>query len=55
MLSLSLFKFKGHSQEEFHLKNIQEDMNVSSDLDRPIQNCCFRGGRIGKSRYLINN
>ena len=55
MFSLSTFQSKGHSQNLFHLRNIQKDVIVNSNLARRIQKCCFREGRVGKLRYFNAN
>ena len=34
MLSPSTFQYEGHSWNMFHLKNIQKDVTVNSDLER---------------------
>ena len=49
MFSMSTFHSKGHSQNLFHLRNIQKDVTVNSDLDRRIQKFCFGEGRVGIS------
>ena len=41
MFSLSTFLSKGPSQKLFHLRNIQKDATVNSDLDRRIQKVAF--------------
>ena len=37
MFSLSTFQSEGRRQDLFHLRNIQKDVTVNSDLDRRIQ------------------
>ena len=44
--SLSTFQSEGHSQNLVHLRNIQRDVNVNSDLDGQSQRGCFREGRV---------
>ena len=52
MLSLSTFQSKGHSQNLFHLRNIQKEVTFNSDLNKRIQKCCIHEGRLGKSTII---
>ena len=38
------------SQKLFHLRNIQKDVTVTSDLDKRIEKRCFHEGQFGISR-----
>ena len=49
MFSLSTFLSKGNIQKLFYLKNHRKDVAVNSDLDRRIQEFCFREGLVGMS------
>ena len=54
MFSLS-FQSEGHNQNFFHLRNIQKDVTVKTDLDGRIQKCCFRAGQFGISKKINTN
>ena len=55
MFKLSTIESKGRSENLFHLRNIQKDVTVNSDLDRRIQKCCFRKDRVEISREFNTN
>ena len=50
MFSLSTMQPEGHSQFFFQIKNIQKDVTINSDIDKRIQERCFRQDRFGLSK-----
>ena len=51
MFSLSTFQSKGHNQIWFHLRKVQNDVTLNSDIDRRILRGCFGEGRFDLSRW----